>query len=89
MERKPAFEVAEHPGIGDGQRRQVDGDPRRQLARRRRRGSGIAEQRDHSLQHPTVQLADQSVALGRGQEAPGRHETPVGLVVEAHERLVV
>ena len=40
-------------------------------------------------EHHPVDLADQPVALGRGQEAPGRDELPLGLVGEAQQRLVV
>ena len=47
------------------------------------------EQLDHLRQHHSVDLADQPVALGRGQEPARRDQLAAGVVGEPYERLVV
>ncbi len=48
-----------------------------------------AEQRGDAGEHEPVDVAHEPVALGRGQEPPGRDERAGGFVGEADERLVV
>ena len=47
------------------------------------------EQLERLRQHHPVDLPDQAIALGRGQEPAGRHQLPGGIVGEPHERLVM
>ena len=83
-----ALDMREHRGVGDRQGGHVDRDPRAAVIRAVA-GAMPAEQRGDMGQHEPVDVADQAVALGRGQEPAGSDEPSRGFVGEAHERLVV
>ncbi len=83
-----ARDVREHRRVGDRQGGHVDRDPRAAVIRAALLAMP-AEQRGDMGQHEPVDLADQAVALGRGQEPAGSDEPSRGFVGEADERLVV
>ncbi len=84
MPLQAALEMGEHRGVGDRQRGDVHRDRAPAPIAARARAARATSLEDHP-----VDLPHQPVALGRGQELPGRDERPVGFVGEPQQRLVV
>jgi hypothetical protein len=76
------LDVGEHVAIGDRQRREVHRDAAVVAV-------VVGEPLGDLVEHAAVDLADQPVALGRGQEAGRPDHATVILVEQPHERLVV
>jgi anti-sigma factor ChrR (cupin superfamily) len=77
------LDVGEHPAVCDRQRREVHRHARVSP------GELASHQCQHLAHDRAVDLLDQAVALGGGQEAHGRRKGATRIISEADQRLVV